>query len=54
MRLLLVFAGALGVICVGRKMDRWARTRRVGEVQEVARWEEEGGATPAGAATQSA
>lgn len=54
MRFLLVLAGATGLLCAGRAMDRRSRARRQNVMQEVSRWEGEGGATPAGAATQSA
>lgn len=55
MKLLLVLAGVTGLLCAGRAMDRKSRARRRHNVvREVDRWEGEGGATPVGAATQSA
>lgn len=53
MKLLLAFASAAGLLYVGRAMDRRSRARRQNIVPEVSRWEDEGGATPIGAATQS-
>lgn len=55
MRLVLLLTiGAVGLLCLGRAMDRNMRDRKQKAPDDMSRWEDEGGATPTGPATQSA